>query len=186
MIGLSSRCFLRWNSLRAWVLIVAIALTACQSNATPAETFTSEAGEFSIATPAPLEQTQQSVETPVGPVEIYTFTAEADETAYVVAYSDYPLEMVREIDPQELLDSSRDGAVANLGGTLETEEAIDLDGNPGRSLVISTEANQAQPATINSRIYLVDNRLYQILVVTPEGTDATESSAAFLDSFNLE
>ena len=174
------------RQLSVWVLIAAIFLTACQSGSVTGEVFTSEAGEFSIATPAPLEETQQSVETPAGPVEIYTFTAEAEETAYVVAYSDYPTAMVNEVDPQELLDSSRDGAVANLGGTLENEEVIDLNGNPGRSLVISTSANQAQSATINSRIYLVDNRLYQILVVTPAGADATESSAAFLDSFNLE
>jgi hypothetical protein len=104
----------------------------------------------------------------------------------VVAYSDYPAEIIEQTDPQALLDSSRDGAVNNLGGTLVSEEVIDLAGNPGRSLVISANANQEQTATINSRIYLVENRLYQVLVVSPEGTESLEESLSFLDSFDLQ
>lgn len=159
-------------------------LAACGSAQVTTESFVSEAGQFTIETPAPFEETQQSVETPVGPVEIRTFTAETEETAYVVAYSDYPPEMVNQTAPEELLDSSRDGAVNNLGGTLVSEEVIDLQGNPGRSLVINTEG-QNQAATINSRIYLVDNRLYQILVVTPQGGEAAAAADQFLNSFDL-
>lgn len=173
--------------LSQWLLIGALMLTACNGGSQPTvEAFASEAGQFSIAAPAPFEETQQSVETPVGPVEIHTFTAEAEDTAYVVAYSDYPPEIVDQTDPQVLLDSSRDGAVNNLGGTLVNEEVIDLEGNPGRSLEISATANQGQMATINSRIYLVDNRLYQVLVVAPEGQSTPEASETFLDSFDLE
>lgn len=172
--------------LSQWLLIGALMLAACNGEQPAVEAFASEAGQFTIAAPAPFEETQQSVETPVGPVEIHTFTAEAEDTAYVVAYSDYPPEIVNQTDPQVLLDSSRDGAVNNLGGTLISEEVIDLEGNPGRSLVISATANQDQTATINSRIYLVDNRLYQVLVVAPEGTSTPEASETFLDSFDLE
>lgn len=173
--------------LSQWLLVGALMLTACNSDNPPApETFASETGEFSIAAPAAFEETQQSVETPVGPVDIYTFTAETDDTAYVVAYSDYPTEIIEQTDPQVLLDSSRDGAVTNLGGTLVSEEVIDLEGNPGRSLVINATANEDQAATINSRIYLVDNRLYQVLVVAPEGESTPEASETFLDSFDLQ
>jgi len=167
-------------------LMGALMLTACESNQVATESFSSEMGQFSIETPAPFEETQQSVETPVGAVEIHTFTAETEDTAYVVAYSDYPPEIVNQTDPQVLLDSSRDGAVSNLGGTVVSEEVIDLEGNPGRSLVINTEANQDQAATINSRIYLVDNRLYQILVVAPDNSADAEVSQSFLDSFDLQ
>lgn len=149
------------------------------------EDFSSEAGQFSISTPAPLEETQQSVDTPVGPINIHTFTAEQDDAAYVVAYSDYPAAMVEQTNPDELLDSSRDGAIANLGGTLIDEETIDIEGNPGRSLIIGTDVNDNQAATINSRIYLVDNRLYQILVVSPDDNDIEETSETFLESFSL-
>ncbi len=174
------------NRLSQCLLVGFLVLTACNQAPPPPEMFTSDSGQFEIAAPAPFEETQQSVETPVGPVEIYTFTAETENTAYVVAYSDYPTEIIEQTDPQALLDSSRDGAVNNLGGTLISEEVIDLEGNPGRSLVISANANQEQAATINSRIYLVDNRLYQVLVVSPEGADTVEDSTTFLESFDLQ
>jgi hypothetical protein len=174
------------SRLSQCLLVGFLLLTACNSAPPSPEVFVSDSGQFEIAAPAPFEETQQSVETPVGPVEIYTFTAETENTAYVVAYSDYPAEIIEQTDPQALLDSSRDGAVNNLGGTLISEEVIDLAGNPGRSLVISANANQEQTATINSRIYLVENRLYQVLVVSPEGTESLEESSSFLDSFDLQ
>lgn len=167
------------------LLSIALFTAACERNSTATTEFISEEGQFSIDAPAPLEETQQSVQTPVGPVDIYTFTAETDESAYVVAYSDYPPAIVDETDPEMLLDSSRDGAISNLGGTLVSEEAIDLEGNPGRSLVISTNDAANEPATINSRIFLVENRLYQVLVVTPEDQDTQAASADFLESFDL-
>ncbi|MDB9524500.1 hypothetical protein PN498_00745 [Oscillatoria sp. CS-180] len=165
--------------------MTALLVTACNQDQAITEDFSSEAGQFSISTPAPLEETQQSVDTPVGPIEIYTFTAEQDDAAYVVAYSDYPPEIVEQTDPDQLLDSSRDGAINNLGGTLVSEEAIDLEGNPGRSLVISTDVNAGEPAVIDSRIYLVENRLYQILVVMPEDDNDDAASTNFLESFSL-
>jgi len=168
------------------LLIGTLMLTACESAQVATESFASEAGQFTIETPAPFEETQQSVETPVGPIEIRTFSAETEETAYVVAYSDYPSEIVDQTPPEELLDSSRDGAISSLGGTLVSEEEIEIEGNPGRSLVISTDANQNQAATINSRIFLVDNRLYQVLVVAPDGVENTAVADQFLNSFDLQ
>lgn len=168
------------------LLVSALVVTACDRAPVAMEDFSSEVGQFTISTPAPFEETQQSVETPVGPINIYTFTAEKDESAYVVAFSDYPPQLVEQSEPELLLNSSRDGAIDNLGGTLVSEEAIDIEGNPGRSLIISTGADTPEPAIINSRIYLVDNRLYQILVVSPEDKDLQATSETFLESFNLD
>jgi hypothetical protein len=169
-----------------FLLVGALLVTACNAKTVTLEEFSSEAGKFSISTPAVMEETQQSVQTPVGPINIHTFTAESDNAAYVVAYSDYPPEIVAQTDPTMLLDSSRDGALNNLGGTLVSEEVIDLEGNPGRSLVIDTATETGDKATINSRIYLVENRLYQVLVVTPEGKEGKVDSASFLESFDLQ
>lgn len=172
------------HALGRLLVLSALVVTACQGNQAAYEEFSSETGNFSISTPEALEETQQSVQTPVGPIDIHTFTAESENSAYVVAYSDYPSEIVDQTNPDELLNSSRDGAITNLGGTLVSEEEIDLEGNPGRSLVIDTAAGTEEAATINSRIYLVDNRLYQILVVVPEGEGVVDSET-FLESFEL-
>ena len=169
----------------SFLLSSTLIFAACDNRQVATERFSSEVGQFTIATPAPFEENQQSVDTPVGPISIYTYTAETEQSAYVVAFSDYPSQMVEQSEPEMLLDSSRDGAISNLGGTLVSEEDIDLEGYPGRSLIISTETETNEPAIINSRIYLVDNRLYQILVVSPEDTDLEDISNTFLDSFDL-
>jgi hypothetical protein len=174
------------KTILRFLLMGTLLVSACNAKTVTLEEFSSEAGNFSISTPKTMEETQQSVQTPVGPINIYTFTAESNDSAYVVAYSDYPPEIVAQSDPEMLLDSSRDGALNNLGGTLVSEEVIDLDGNPGRSLVIDTATETGDKATINSRIYLVNNRLYQILVVTPESKAEKVDSAAFLESFSLQ
>ena len=174
------------HGISRFLLIGTLLTTACNGASIQGEAFSSETGELRVETPAPFEETQQAIQTPVGPVEIHTFTAEAEDSAYVIAYSDYPSAIVEETNPQALLDSSRDGAVTNLGGTLLSEEAVEIDGYPGRSLVISTGAETDEPATISSRIYLVDNRLYQVLVVIPEGKNVEKAAAGFLESFALE
>lgn len=171
-------------SLRAF-LLSAVLVTACNTATPTFEEYVSEAGGFTVSTPLTLEEDTQSVETQAGPIEIYTFTAEDRQAAYIVAYSDYPEALVTQSEPDVILDGSRDGAVGNVGGTLINETRVELQGNPGRALVIDTTTDDGQAATVNARIYLVDNRLYQILVVVPKEDEVDVDVDGFLDSFSL-
>lgn len=161
-------------------------VAACNTAAPELEEFASEGGNFTIQTPITLAEDSQSVDTAVGPIEIHTFTAEDRNAAYVVAYSDYPAEMVDQTDPDTLLNGSRDGAVENVGGTLISEDTIDLNGNPGRALVIDAETGDGEEATVNANLYLFENRLYQVLVVVPKGEEDKVDVEGFLSSFSVE
>ena len=167
-------------------LISLVLMAACNTAAPEPEEFSSESGNFTVQTPIELEESSQSVETAVGPIEIHTFTAENRTAAYVVAYSDYPAEMVAQTDPEELLNGSRDGAVQNVGGTLISEDQIELDGNPGRALVIDAATEDGEQATVNANLYLFENRLYQVLVVVPKGEEDKVDIEGFLNSFDVE
>lgn len=168
---------------RPWLL--AIVLVAACKSAPTLEAFTSETGGFAISTPVSLEASQQSVNTEAGSIDIQTYVAEDRDAVYVVAYSDYPPDLVAQNDPTTLLDGSRDGAVSNVGGTLINEDTIDLEGNPGRSLIIDTQTETGEAATVHARLYLVDNRLYQVLVVVPQTAAEQVNVSTFLDSFTL-
>jgi len=102
-----------------------------------------------------------------------------------VGYSDYPEEMVKESDPEKILDGSRDGAVRNANGKLVLENKISLDGNPGRELVIDAKGKGGQDATMKARVFLVKNRLYQVMVVAPKGQVSGAEIDDFLKSFKL-
>ncbi|NJN20574.1 MAG: hypothetical protein HC812_04440 [Leptolyngbya sp. RL_3_1] len=161
-------------------------VAACNTAAPQLEEFASEAGNFTIQTPIALTENRQSVETAVGPIEIHTFTAEDRNAAYVVAYSDYPAEMVAQTDPDTLLSGSRDGAVQNVGGTLISEDTIDLNGNPGLALVIDAQTETGEEATVNAHLYLFENRLYQVLVVVPKDEADKVDVEGFLGSFQVQ
>jgi hypothetical protein len=168
---------------RPWLL--ALVLVAACKSAPTLEAFTSDPGGFAISTPVTLEASQQSVNTEAGSIEIQTYVAEDREAVYVVAYSDYPPDLVAQNDPATLLDGSRDGAVSNVGGTLISEDTIDLKGNPGRSLIIDTQTETREEATVYARLYLVENRLYQVVVVVPQTATEQVEASTFLDSFTL-
>jgi len=176
----------RFHSLVA-ILAVALTVAACdkkgdtpsdgktdttagknnESSTTSAEMgekISSDTGRFVVqfpsGFPAPTQQTQQ-VPTKIGTLAMITYLTEQQEAACMVAYSDYPEAAFEGADVNALLDSARNGALNNVNGTMDSEEKITLDGNPGRSIVFT---GSSQGRTIHGRFdyYLVRPRLYQV------------------------
>lgn len=169
----------RFTWILAMIVLVSI---ACKASAP--EEFSDQNGKFSVMTPVSLKETVQAVDTAVGSVDIHLFIGEKGNSAYMVGYSDYPAEIIEQSDPAAMLDGARDGAVSNISGTLISETAITLDGNPGRELVITAKVDDSD-ADVKARIYMVGNRLYQVLVIGVKGEVTPEDADAFLQSFKL-
>ena len=103
-----------------------------------------------------------------------------------MSYWDYPPGLVQPDKLEKMLDASRDGSVANVGGKLVREEKITLMGNPGRDLVIDTGSSAGPGARLlRGRLFIVGNRMYQIMVVTPKNQKSSPETEAFLQSFKL-
>ena len=162
---------------------IILLLTACGGKPEPQE-FINQEGNFSIMSPLTLEESSQTVDTAAGPIEIHFFMADDGNSAYMVGYSDYPAEIVELSDPNEMLDGAAQGATANINGTLVSQNNISLDGHPGRELVLTATLEDVD-ATAKARIYLVGNRLYQVLALGAEGDISPEDMDAFLQSFKL-
>lgn len=165
------------------IVVVALFLGAC-SAPEPTE-FTSDAGAFSVMTPATLEEQTQSVPTAAGDIETHMFTGEVGGTAYMVAYSDYPEQVLAQVDAQTLLEGARDGAIQNSSANLVSEEAITLGEYPGIEVVADVKSDKGEEGTLKSHIYLVGNRLYQVMVMGSKGSLDMTKVDAFLDSFKL-
>jgi hypothetical protein len=147
------------------------------------EKFSSSEGAFSVLMPGTPTEQIRTAKTSSGSIDAHMFLVEHSDVAYMVAYSDYPNPIVQEITPKLILDGARDGAVANTQGKLARESIISLDGHQGRELQIEPAGGKV---TITGRIFLVDRRLYQMMVLTPQGKDLTENVNKFLDSFTLQ
>ncbi len=147
------------------------------------ETFSSPIGGFSVLAPETPKEMKKTVNTAVGPVDAYFFIARQRTAAYTAGYSDYPSSMVRNSNPDEILDNSRDGAVANIQGKLLSELIITLGRYPGREIKVETPDGKS---TMRARIYLVNNRLYQLIVATTRENALSPDVTRFLDSFKLD
>ena len=79
-----------------------------------------------------------------------------------------------------MLEGACHGAATNLGGTVDNEQTISLNGNPGRDFT-STSAK----GTVHARVYLAGVRLYQVLAVHTAGSANASQNTAFLNSFKL-
>lgn len=146
-----------------------------------ASTFVSDEGNFSINFPGTPTEETQSVPTEVGNIEMVTFMYEKSATeVYMVAYSDYPSALIELSNAKDLLGGAKDGALGTYGATVSTEKDITVDGNPGMYFKANSDSYY-----VTYEIYLVENRLYQI-VILKDGAYATEDDYnKFTKTFKL-
>lgn len=140
--------------------------------------FESEEGGFRVELPADPERSEQTLDSEIGPLRAVFFSVTLDaESGVNIAYTDYP-EGVRQIDPAVLLDEVVQGSSANVSGTVESSEQLDVAGNPAVDYVISVDGGSFQTRSI-----LVGQRLYGI---QRGGTAPDETTfRRLVDSFEL-
>jgi hypothetical protein len=142
----------------------------------------SKEGRFIASFPATPTRASNKVETKLGPLEYWMFEAALGPSAsFAISYVDYPADTVRRSNPSFLLDGARDGSIRAIKGTLVSEKEILLGIHPGREV----KASMGGSATYNCKLFLVGNRLYQVLAVTMNDSYLQETRR-FLDSFALQ
>ncbi|MBS1911712.1 MAG: hypothetical protein JST22_06985 [Bacteroidetes bacterium] len=152
--------------------------------------FTSKEGKFTVKYPDGFTMSSNSestmpLETAVGKLDMKVNTAmKGAGEVMMTAYIDYP-DKAFDAGIPVMLDGAQDGAMKNLGGTVEHREDITLDGNPGRSLTFSGKSSGTD---VYGRVdyYIVKPRLYQILYLSDkkDGVSSDPVKAAF-SSFKL-
>jgi len=146
--------------------------------------FISETGRFRILMPGDPQQSNQPQETPIGQLNLYSYAVERPrEAVYMATYTDFPADYINNTDPNELLNNGRDEVVRRLNGTLLQEVRLNLNGAPGLEIKVKIP----QDMVIYNRIYLVRQRLYQLIVVTTLAQERSlpRSIAGFFESFQL-
>jgi hypothetical protein len=165
-------------------LLTGIWLVAC--NAGPkAQEFKSGDGRFTVIAPVAMKETVGVLDTAAGKINLHQFLAQQGDTAYIVGYCDYPQAFIQKSDPEKIIDNACNGAVSHANGKLISETKIRIEGNPGRELVIEGKAENGAEAMAKIRVFLVKNRLYQVMVAVPKGGGNLGAMNHFLGSFRL-
>ncbi|MCP3143095.1 hypothetical protein [Pyxidicoccus xibeiensis] len=139
-------------------------------------------GGFSVAIPGPVSEERRSQATEVGEVTLHTFIAvrpEAD-TAYYVSYTDFPAAAVSQADPRDVVARASHGALEALGATGLSSRPLMLEGFPGWEV-----EGVSGPRHLRGRFFLVGPRLYQQLLLHPEGKPPQDAER-FFESFRLD
>lgn len=102
----------------------------------------------------------QTAESPEGTVETTNWVSRADTgEAVVVTVSKMPGHI---LDPDKLIDATRDSLLKSLKATLENEQDL---GGEQRATVLQFRSESENPVYLQSRLAVDDDHLYQVLYV---------------------
>ena len=146
---------------------------------------------FRTEFPGEPQETAQNLNTDVGAVTMFVFQYDAtnipnsENLVYMINVTDYPDSSVNS-DKADILPGFYKGAIEgankNVQGQIESENDIHLGEYPGKEFKISLQQGLA---TIHSRMFLVKNRLYLILVICETKNDNNITMTRFFNAFEL-
>ncbi len=143
----------------------------------------STAGRFAVVAPTTLKEEAKPISTEVGNLTLNQLMGIKGDTAYIVAYTDYPAQHIQSVPADTLLEGAVSGVIQGLRGNLTSKTNTSLDGNPGKEFSMTVKYN-GQDVTYRERAFLVKNRLYQLIATTPQSVNNPEIDS-FMNSFRL-
>jgi len=151
--------------------------------------FSSQEGKFTVLFPGTPRFSQQKMTSDNGELQVNLFTVNRpqEEAKYTVAYIDYPAQYIQLLRSRNLVEQAieqgKSTALQRVRGTIVSEEKKTLGDNVG------IEVNYTTPdgKVVKQRVFLVDNRFYQITAETTQKRQRflTRSMQGFCDSFKL-
>lgn len=138
-------------------------------------------GRFAVLLPGKPRRESRQFNDGFGMVTMTMHACSLAQGTMGVSYTDYPagataLTLRR--------DAARDALLRNISGNLLQEEAVGVDGHPGRQ--IHAEGRRGTDRIVlRARFVLVGDRLYQVAYVGVKDSLPAEDIDMFLNSFRL-
>jgi hypothetical protein len=166
-----------------FIVPVVLVLVACRPQVQWTE-FSSTKGRFSVSMPGTPETDHETEYYPgAGEIGFFIYSLRTASVEYDVVHSDFPDEYMQKMSADQFLDRARDEVLERFSGRLDAEKKILLASkHPGRELEITVEEENI---SIQSRMYLVGQRIYYVMVAMPTFAPEREDAARFLNSFKV-
>lgn len=162
----------------------AAALAPTPSPKTTNPPFYSEKGDFSIVFPGTPKEHQHTTTSEIGKIELTQYIYGKNDTdAWVASFSDYPKRMIQLGNKEQLLKGIKYRILEDLRATVLFEEKIKLnDKYKGLSFVAKAKKKDLN---ISYKIFLVENRVYQLSMYSSIAPIQAQDSTLFFGSFQL-
>lgn len=175
----------RLSILVGLALLILISLRTTLGASGDYQEFKSQAGRFSVETPVRLSPFTLVERTRDGTMAIHFFMRALGDRVYSVEYFDFSEAALDQHSPQELLDFARDDALARTKSKLVSEISIVLNGYPGLEIEMQGRLANGTKVTTRAHLFLVENRMYAIMVDAQTGRMSDDEMDDFIDSFKL-
>jgi hypothetical protein len=138
-------------------------------------------GECVILMPAKPQQLTRTIPGPNGStLEVYMQFVDLKSVAYVLSYVDNPtFKGAGSQQLEEVLNKARDGAVGK--GKLIKETKLKHGPYPGREVLVELSASVSS----RSRLFVVEEKLYQLVILGSREACTAKEADEFLASFKL-
>jgi hypothetical protein len=171
------------RALAAPLLGVLAALMAQSSFAADWVKVAPRDGKYVIQMPAAPQEQMQQIDTPAGPAALHQYIVEVSpQEAYISSYLEASDEMIADASADQHLKRAEAGTLRGFpGARLRVDKATSVGSYPGRIFMLDVGEDSVYTACI----YLVGNRLYQNVAVTPKATAGNSDVIRFLESFDV-
>jgi len=167
-----------------FILLSAAAALGAQGAAGEWVKYTSPEGRYSVRLPKePTLSTQDTTAATGDKLKQHLAQATDSNSLSMIGYFDYTSALSFNFD------RARDGMVDAVKGTLLSERAVSLGGNPGREVKVSAKLPAGPDVLVRARFFNVAGRVYvvQFMFLKSNDTPAlAEKCEKFLDSFKVE
>jgi hypothetical protein len=166
--------------MKRFKLVLAIAAIAGSALTAAWHDVKSTQGRFTVQMPGKPTVQRQALETSAGPIDLTLTYCANEKAAYFVAFCDYGMSFKSTDEKYRVLYGARDGLVAQVQGQVLGEKKVSISGHPGLRIRFTGSGYHGL-----SHLYLVGDRLYQVMTISDEKGISDPSVEQFIASFRL-
>jgi hypothetical protein len=172
------------TNARFWLLIAVTLVSAC--NRSEWRELPVNDGAFSILMRGDPQYRRQQVQTPGGKMFAHLYSSDRPDSYFAIGYADYPLSLVVGGSSDQLFSSVRETWLKRIEGKLvASDNTLKLDGTYPGSAFEAVGTVNGTAAFLQARLYLVDQRLYQIVAIGRKDELSQGLINRYMNSFKL-
>src|SRR5215210_6675501 len=143
-------------------------------------------GAFNVLMRGDPHYQRQQMRTAAGKMTAHLYSSDRPDSYFAVGYADYPLALVVGTAPEQLFSGVRQTWLQRIDGKLTaTDDTIKLDGKYAGTEFQAAGKINGIDAFVHARLYLVDQRLYQVISMGRKDEVSQGIVNRFLNSFRL-
>jgi hypothetical protein len=169
-----------------WPLLAVVLLVAAGCSDPSWREVASPDGGFRIRMRGDPRVEQRNVDTPAGKITGHWYSLDGEDSVFGVGFADYPHQILQRTPSRNMFSGVRDSWLKRIGGQLDGNATdIKLDGKWVGMEFSARGKLDGRDAWMRGRLYLVDNRLYQLIVFGNKETIPVSDINQFMGSFKV-